>query len=251
MSASESPPPPAVQLYSVRQAFAADPGTTLARLAAIGFRHVEPWGVLEHRQSLRDGLPAHALTAPAVHAKLIDVDHDAVLDSAAELGIGTVIDPFVPAELWRTTKDVAATAQALNTIAGSAAGRGIRIGYHNHWWELASRIDGRTAFDYFTERLDPAVVLEIDTYWATAGGADAAALLERLGDRVHAVHIKDGGLDRDGHGQVPAGQGDVPIDAILDATPTTALRVVEFDNFDGDIFEALAASYAYLTGSAR
>jgi sugar phosphate isomerase/epimerase len=94
-------------------------------------------------------------------------------------------------------------------------------------------------------QLDPDVVLEVDTYWATAGGVDAPELLRRLGDRVRALHIKDGDLNTDGSGQVPAGQGRVPVTAVLAAAPR-ALRVVEFDRFTGDIFGALAASLAFL-----
>jgi sugar phosphate isomerase/epimerase len=126
-----------------------------------------------------------------------------------------------------------------------AAEHGVTVGYHNHFWELESRIGDRTAFEVLAGQLDPAVVLEVDTYWATAGGAEAPALLRRLGDRVRAIHVKDGGLATDGSGQVPAGQGQVPVTEILAAAPQ-ALRVVEFDHYDGDIFAALSASLAFL-----
>jgi len=67
---------------------------------------------------------------------------------------------------------------------------------------------------------------------------------------VHALHIKDGDLSTDASGQVPAGQGRVPVAEVLAAAPD-ALRVVEFDRYDGDIFTALAESHAYLAGTAR
>src|SRR6266536_4085714 len=165
---------------------------------------------------------------------------DAVFAAAAALGIGTVIDPFVPPERWQDPADIAATAAALNDAAKLAAGHGLRIGYHNHWWELQSRIGGRSALEVFADQLDPAVVLEVDTYWAAAGGEDAPALLRRLGDRVRAIHVKDGGLATDATGQVPAGQGRVPVTEVLAAAPD-ALRVIEFDAYDGDIFEGIAA----------
>ncbi|QQQ74599.1 TIM barrel protein [Saccharothrix sp. 6-C] len=234
-----------VQLYSVRDAFAADPSDTLRRLAAIGFTHVEPYGVLENADVLRTALPEHGLTAPTAHAQLIGADQAAVFAAAAECGIEVVIDPHVDAERWRDPADIAATASALNAAARVAAEHGVRVGYHNHWWELASRIDGRSAFEVLADRLDPEVVLEVDTYWATVGGEDAPALLRRLGDRVHAIHVKDGGLAQDASGQVPAGQGRVPVAEVLAAAPH-ALRVVEFDAYDGDLFAGLAESYAFL-----
>jgi len=239
-----------VQLYSVRDAFAADPQDTLRRLTEIGFTQVEPYGVVENVEALRTGLPGHGLTAPTAHARLVGVDQQEVFAAAAACGIGVVIEPAVRAEHWQDAAGVAATAAALNDAAKIAADHGLRAGYHNHWWELESRIDGRSAFEVFADRLDPAVALEVDTYWATAGGEDAPALLRRLGDRVRAIHVKDGGLATDATGQVPAGQGRVPVADVLAAAPG-ALRVVEFDAFDGDLFAAIAASHAFLTGARR
>jgi sugar phosphate isomerase/epimerase len=236
-----------VQLYSVRDKFAADPDDTLRRLAAIGFTQVEPYGLVENLAALRTGLQNAGLTAPTAHAKLIGVDQREVFAAAAECGVSTVIDPFVPPEKWQDPADIAATAEALNDAAKVALEFGVTVGYHNHWWELESRIDGRTAFEVFAGQLDPALVLEVDTYWATAGGENAAELLRRLGDKVRAIHVKDGGLATDATGQVPAGEGQVPVNEVLAAAPN-ALRVVEFDAYDGDIFDGIAASYAYLSG---
>jgi sugar phosphate isomerase/epimerase len=236
-----------VQLYSVRDAFADDPAGTLSRLAGLGFTQVEPYGVRENLAVLRIALPANGLTAPTAHARLLDdtIDQHAVFAAAAELGIGTVIDPMVEAARWQHPADIAATAAALNDAAKVAAAHGVTVGYHNHFWELESRIGDRHAFEVLAEQLDPALVLEVDTYWATAGGAEAPALLRRLGDRVRAIHVKDGSLATDGSGQVPAGQGRVPVTEVLAAAPQ-ALRVIEFDRYDGDIFAGLAASLAFL-----
>ncbi|MFI7543847.1 sugar phosphate isomerase/epimerase family protein [Actinoplanes sp. NPDC049599] len=236
-----------VQLYSVRDAFAHNPTGTLSHLAELGFTQVEPYGVRENLAVLRTALPALGLTAPTAHARLLDprIDQHAVFAAAAELGIGIVIDPLVEPARWHDPADIATTATALNDAAKVAAEHGVTVGYHNHFWELESRIGNRTALEVLAGRLDPAVVLEVDTYWATAGGAQAPALLRGLGDRVRAIHVKDGGLATDGSGQVPAGQGRVPVADVLAAAPQ-ALRVVEFDRYDGDIFAGLAASLAFL-----
>src|SRR5690349_20961809 len=173
-----------VQLYSVRDAFADDPTGTLTRLADLGFTQVEPYGVRENLAVLRTGLPANGLSAPTAHAKLLDqqIDQSAVFAAAAELGIGVVIDPMVEPARWQDPADIAATAAALNDAAKTAAEHGVTVGYHNHFWELESRIGDRTAFEALAEQLDPAVALEVDTYWSTAGGAETPALLRRPGD---------------------------------------------------------------------
>jgi sugar phosphate isomerase/epimerase len=219
----------------------------MRRLAEIGFRQVEPYGVVDNVRHLRAGLLANGMTAPTAHARLVGADQQAVFTAAAQCGIRTVIEPMVAAEHWQDADAVAATARALNDAAKIAADHGITVGYHNHWWEPAARIGGRSALEVFAEQLDPSLVLEVDTYWATAAGEHAPTLLRRLGDRVRALHVKDGELATDGSGQVPAGQGRVPVAEVLAAAPD-ALRVVEFDRYAGDIFDALAASRAYLAG---
>ena len=80
----------------------------------------------------------------------------------------------------------------LNQAAVKAADHGLRLGYHNHDFELSSIVGGRPGLEVLADALDPAVILEVDTYWAAVGGQDVPALLGRLGDRVRYLHVKDG-----------------------------------------------------------
>ena len=239
-----------VQLYAVRAALASDLDGTLARLAAIGFRIVEPFDLVSLREGLRDGLSRHGLAAPTAHVGLLDTDLEAVFDTALELGIGTLIQPWTEPARWQSETAVRAIADEINAIAARAADRGLRVGYHNHHFELASTLGGRHALEVFADLLDPAVVLEVDTYWAFAGGADVPALLRRLGGRVVALHLKDGDGSLDTTKQVAVGSGSLPIGAIVEAAPM-ALRVVELDDTAGDIFDAVRESRAFLLARAE
>jgi sugar phosphate isomerase/epimerase len=111
-------------------------------------------------------------------------------------------------------------------------------------------IGGRHALELFADHLAPEVVLEVDTYWAYAGGADVVPLLNRLGDRVVALHVKDGDGTLDTKKQVPVGAGSLPVWDYLDAAPD-ALRVVELDDSEGDLVDAVRASRDYLVGGGR
>ena len=71
-----------------------------------------------------------------------------------------------------------------------------------------------------------------------------------LGDRVVAIHLKDGPVTKDTAAQLPAGQGDVGIWRILAAAKNLEVGVVEFDDYAGDIFEGVAASLTYLEAGA-
>ncbi|MDQ3127757.1 MAG: sugar phosphate isomerase/epimerase [Chloroflexota bacterium] len=238
-----------VQLYAVRSALADDLEGTLRRLAEIGFRRVEPYDLLAFRDGLRAGLPAHGLAAPTAHCELLSGDIDAVLDAASELGIGTVVQPWVSPDRWQAAGGVGLLADEMNAVARSASSRGVRVGYHNHHFELVSMIDDRHALEVFADLLAPDVALEVDAYWAFAGGADVPALLRRLGDRVVALHVKDGDGTLDTSRQVAVGSGVLPIGDIVAAAPS-ALRVVELDDTVGDMFEAIRASRAFLLGAS-
>ncbi|GAB3605044.1 sugar phosphate isomerase/epimerase [Conyzicola nivalis] len=239
-------PTVSVQLYSVRDAIAADLQGAVARLAEIGLRNVEPYGFAERVDDYERAFSASGISAPSGHAAVIDSDEpDRYFEAAVRLGIGTVIDPLVPTERWRSADDVAKTADRVNELTARAAGFGLAFGYHNHQWELANQIDGRHALLGFVDRLDDSVVLEIDTFWASVGGADTPALLRTLGDRVRFIHVKDGALSDDTSLQRPAGGGAVDVAGALAAAPQ-ATRVIEFDAYAGDVFEGIAQSFAWL-----
>ncbi|WP_374008049.1 sugar phosphate isomerase/epimerase family protein [Leifsonia sp. LS-T14] len=235
-----------VQLYTVRELLTEDTAGTLKRIAEIGFTQVEPFAFLSFGDALRDGLRDAGLSAPTTHQSFIGGDLDEVFSAAKELGIETVIDPHVPEERWQTAEDVAAIAEQLNAAAEVAARYGVRVGYHNHAHEIESTIEGVTALEYFASKLAPEVVLEVDTYWVAVGGADPVTLLPKLGDRVVALHIKDGPGTAETQDQVAVGQGSLPIAEIIAAAPN-ALRVIELDDSRGDRFQAVADSFAFLT----
>jgi sugar phosphate isomerase/epimerase len=235
----------------VREPLAADLPATLDRLAAIGFTTVELFGFVDLADAYRAALPASGLRAPSAHARLLgpqgDATVDEILDTAASLGVETVIDPFVDPTRWTTADDVARIADELNALVDSAAARGLVLGYHNHAFEFENRVDGRSAFEHLAGLLDPRMVLELDTYWAAVGGDDPVEVLGRLGDQVRFLHVKDGPISADTQEQLPAGEGAMDVPAILAAAPQ-ALPVLEFDAYAGDIFEGLESAHRYVSG---
>ena len=240
-----------LQLYTLRNAIAEDLPGTIKRVAEIGFTQVEPYNFVATAKELGAALKENGLTAPSGHAPLMSQDQDQIFAAAKELGITTVIDPFLPAEHWQKAEDIQATAEKLNAAAKKGAEYGIRVGYHNHAWELESTVEGRTALEYFESLLDPELVLEVDTYWAAVGGQDPVELLARLGDRVKFIHIKDGPLSKDNKAQQPAGQGKVPVLEVIAAAKSLEAGVVEFDDYSGDIFEGISESLSFLNAAGE
>ena len=239
--------PVSVQLYSVRSAISADLEAALVRIAGLGFTRTEPYGFVDQAVRYRAALAAAGLTAPSAHAPILQLDDpSAAFAAAAEIGVQTIIDPMHARQEWATEAGVARIAERMNRAAEQAAAAGLTFGYHNHEFELQARPGGVPALEVLVPQLDPAVVLELDTYWAEVGGVDAPALLGRLGTRVRLIHVKDGPKTRDTARQQPAGQGLMDVPAVLAAAPD-AVRVLEFDDYDGDVFDGLAASLAAVT----
>jgi sugar phosphate isomerase/epimerase len=260
-----STPAISIQLWTVRDELAADLDGTLERLRSIGFTKVEAFGFTDRVEALASAFARHGITSPTGHASLASPSENpfdtsitapemsAVFDAAARLGMATVIDPFTAPERWTSLDEISKTADALNAAAAKAAEVGITVGYHNHNQELLNRIGDRHALEVFVDLLDPAVVIELDLYWAAAGGADVVALVERLADRIVALHVKDGTLDPvPGLGavptdQVPAGEGVVPLGAALDAATSARFAIIEFDAYPADIWHGVARGHEFLT----
>ncbi|MFC9325742.1 sugar phosphate isomerase/epimerase family protein [Kitasatospora sp. NPDC057015] len=240
--------PLAVQLYGLDQAMTADRHDTLRRLAAMGYTGVEPYDILSDPHGLRADLDEFGLRACSVHAWITGEQQDEILRALPVVGADTVILPYAAPERFADRAAVAALAGEINAAVRAAAEHGIRVGYHNHEFELSTLLDGVPALEVLADLLDPAVVLEVDTYWAAAGGQDVPALLRRLGDRVRHLHVKDGPVtvDRE-QPNVAVGSGRMPVPAILAAAPAAEWHIVELDQCATDLFDAMAQSHTYLT----
>jgi sugar phosphate isomerase/epimerase len=241
--------PLGLQLYSVRDDIGPDRlDDTLARLAAMGFTHVEPYDILTDPEGLAAALRRSGLHAATAHANVVTLDRNAILDAAQQLGIGTVIVPWVEPTSIADRAGVERLAAAVNDAARLAAERGIRIGYHNHDFEFAQHVDGVPAYELFVSLLDPAVVLELDVYWAGVGGADVFELLPRLGDRVRFLHVvrdREPGNDRPVLGVDATGRMD---EVLALAAGTLEMPVVEVVAHHSDVFPLVESNAAFFRG---
>lgn len=86
-----------------------------------------------------------------------------------------------------------------------------------------------------------------DVAHLTAGGADAAALVRELGDRVVYGHLKD--YQPEPFAFLPLGEGVIDFAAVLDAFKASNIGewiTVELDEYDGAPIDAARKSKAYL-----
>ena len=240
--------PISVQLYSLREECAEDFDAVLERLAAIGYRGVEPFNLY--------GKTPRAFKAQAEDLGLaISSSHhpwanrasiDEVVETVGALGLNRAAGGFGPDD-FKDLDAVKRTADTINGLVEALGTHGIALFLHNHWWEFAL-IDGRLGYHHIAE-LCPEVQFEVDTYWAANFGAvDVVTEVARVKDRAPLLHIKDGPLEQ-GKAHVAVGDGKMDIAAVVAAADPDVLEwiIVELDACDTDMMTAVAKSHRYLT----
>ncbi|MEX1169416.1 MAG: sugar phosphate isomerase/epimerase [Chloroflexota bacterium] len=242
----------AVQLYTLRAETASDLPGTLRKVAAAGYRAVELAGLPPiEPEALRDLLSAGQLRPIASHESLESLrsDLDAVLDRLTVVGCPLVIVPWLPDAERITPRDVRRLAGELGEIARTCAGRGFRLGYHNHAFEFAP-LDGTTVWDVLLDALPLEIELEVDVYWAAIGGRDPVEVIRDAGERVRLLHMKDMSPQPD-RGDVTPGDGTLPWREIVEAGTRLNVEwyVVEEDNPRDAIVE-ITRGLDYLGGLA-
>jgi sugar phosphate isomerase/epimerase len=243
-------PPISVQLYSLREEAARDFPSVLRRLGDTGFLGVE-----------LAGLPG---LAPAEFCSIIDDAGLSVssghiggspdvmlssLDDFEAIGCTTAILAYLPPENFATLDAVKASAEFINRAHETAAARNISMGYHNHWWEFETVLDGRSAWSHLWDHLEAGVVAELDLYWCLVGGGEPRKVIRELGNRLALLPVKDGPANDPKASMVSVGSGSVAIADILGAAPTARWHVVELDRCDTDMATAVDDSYRFLTSN--
>lgn len=237
-----------VQLYSLRDQAQKDFASVLKRLSSDGFVGVELAGLHGMKPKdflkLTDGL---GLKISSAHTGMPEGDKaNEIMDEQQELGNKTLITGFGENE-FRTEVELKKTIERFSAAAALLRKRGMRLGIHNHWWEFEFKFNGKTAHEIFMEEVDPEVFAEVDIYWVATAGGDPSAVLRKLGKRCPLVHVKDGPCEQ-GKSMMAVGKGKVDVKAALKASPESAeWHVVELDQCDTDMHQAVSESYTFLT----
>jgi sugar phosphate isomerase/epimerase len=231
-----------IQMWTLRDMFAADPEGTLRALAATGYVQIELAGIP----------PGH--TATSLRAILDDVGiraysgHDgwdvnnfdeesyrAQLERSVTLGQAQTGFAWFPGPY--TEEFFKVVAAQLNRAGKIARDYGLRFFYHNHDFEFTNlRADGRPIYTVLLEETDPSLVnFQMDLMWINFGGGPWRELLTTMPDRFISFHVKDQSPEAaPGCGCdlfADPGQGVVPLEEMLVAAgkPRNRRYVVERD----------------------
>ena len=202
----------------------------LADVAAAGIEGVETgFTFAETRESaerLKQLLDRHSLKLCGFHGAagggVFHVEEEAEEAMAATLkqaeiakGIGCTalyVNPAPkPAHAEKTAEELAIQVKYLEQLGEGLQGLGVSLGLHNH---TPAALSNAREIRYNCEHTPSQYVsLCLDTHWVLRGGADPIALLNELGDRVIALHIRN---SREGVWTEDFGEGDIDHGQIAD-----------------------------------
>ncbi len=191
-----------LQLYTIRDAMAADVKGTLKKVSDLGFKNMELAGYsngkfygfspAEFKKIMTDlgmvALSSHA----AVESKGITVESAKLMaDAHAALGVKYCIQPWVNDE-DRTIEKYKKMIGDWNKVGKIMKGVGIQFGYHNHNFEF-KKVDGLVPYyDVFMKEMDKELItMELDLFWASKAGQDPIAMFKKYPGRFQLLHFKD------------------------------------------------------------
>ena len=214
--------PIGLQLYSLRDLSSRDLFLSLEKAKEQGYSFVEFAGFFgKSAEEVRNRLEALGLKVSGTHTGLPLLEADTLEETLRfhrTIGCDTVVIPW--AEM-KTDDRLDALIKRINELERLLTPLGFTLAYHNHSHEFVPTPSGAIPYEQLIARTD--IRLELDTYWAFAAGKDPVALLKRLGDRVTAIHIKDG--TPDGHG-MPLGMGSAPVAAVYAEAKARGLPII-------------------------
>lgn len=218
-----------LQLYSVRDAMKVDFEGTIKKVAEMGYSYVEFAGFFGRTaEEVKALLEECGLGVCGSHSSIDDLQPETIEETIRyhkAIGNENYILPSIPCS---TEERLEESLRIINSAQPMLNAAGIRLSFHNHSREFESTLWGTTVYSQLELRTN--IDFQLDTYWAWNANTDPVRVMERLGDRISTIHLKDG--FKGGKGK-PLGEGEAPVAAIREkAIEMGVIMVVESETLD-------------------
>jgi sugar phosphate isomerase/epimerase len=256
-----------LQLYTIRDAMAADVKGSLQKLSDLGYKNLEladysdgkfyGYSAKEFKKMVNDMGMEIISSHTSVEAEGITTESaQKMADDHAELGVKYCVQPWVE-EKDRNVESYKKMIADWNEVGRIMKNVDIQFGYHNHNFEFEN-LDGVVPYyDIFMPEMDADLItMEIDLFWASKAGQDPVEIFNRYPGRFQLFHLKDMFTNEAPFYDVikddiaPVGAGVIDFKRILAAADVAGMKYhfVEDDNQgNGKPFEALETSISNLT----
>lgn len=187
--------PIGIQVYSVRDAAAADLKGTLQELKDAGYDGVELAGLYGHSpeevKAILEEVGIPAISAHVPYAELL-ADPEGTIAAYQTIGCQYIAFPYLDEAIRHGTPAFTETLQHMKEICEVAKRMGMPMLYHNHDFEFVKMENGEFGLDYMYDAIGPDLLqTELDTCWVKVAGQDPSAYIRRYSGRCPVVHLKD------------------------------------------------------------
>jgi sugar phosphate isomerase/epimerase len=247
----------ALQLYTLREPAKKDLPGTLKKVREMGWEYVQWSGMPDlPADQIRQALDTAGLKAISAHVAMEPFEKD--LDTNVRFWKTVGVAHLAPGGMMKDCKDTLDAwlrgAKRLDAIGAQLRPAGIRLAYHNHYFEFEKFPgDPRSKLDILLESTRPEnLAAEFDTAWVYHGGADPAGYIRKYKNRCPVIHVKDGVNIEGGKFEFkPLGQGALNWKEIFAAGQASGVDwyVYEQDRGEGSPFDYTQASYEFLKKS--
>ena len=172
---------------------------------------------------------------------------DRVIEIAKELG---ACDVGISGHA-KTLAETEEFAKKANIFAKAVVKAGLTFSYHNHSHEFVRLENGKTVMENLLSLFDKETVsLMPDTYWLQHGGIDVRDFIEKYGERVKILHLKDMKRTEEGVTFAEVGEGNLNMEGIIDVAKSKGINsfIVEQDACDGSPLVSAKISIKNLKG---
>ena len=243
-----------LQLWTVKEAMAADAKDTLKKISSYGYKQIESfegqkgifWGIKNTEfKKYMDDLGMKIVSSHCAYT----VDFERKAAEAAEIGMKYLICPWLGPQ--KTIDDYKKAADQFNKCGEIAKKNGIRFAYHNHDYSFKIT-DGEVPQTVMMNSTDKSLVdFEMDIYWVVAAGQDPKEWFAKHPGRFKLCHVKDLAKTAKGHESVQIGKGTIDFASVLKDGTAKGLQyyIIEQEAFTGtNPLESADADAKYMKG---
>ena len=167
-----------------------------------------------------------------------------------EIGNDFIVFPSLPdEELINSADDYKRIAEQFNKLGGECKHNGVIFCYHNLAFEF-KQFNGKTGFEILFEHTDPVLVkMQLDCFWIMYGGYNPIEVIEKYGERVVSMHIKDMKRVDGKKRSIEFGLGELDISRLMQVGDKYGVKwfIAEQEQFDGDPLDSAKFNIDRLT----
>lgn len=191
-----------IQLYTIRDAMAADKLGSLKKVSDLGYKYLEladysdgkfyGYAPKEFKKIVNDmGMEIVSSHASVEATGITTENAQKMANDHAEIGVEYCVQPWVNEE-DRNIETYKKMVADWNEVGRIMKAVGIQFGYHNHNFEFENLNGVVPYYDIYMKEMDADLItMEMDMYWVTKAGQDPVEMFKKYPGRFQLFHFKD------------------------------------------------------------